>query len=154
VDEYPQYRASYLLSGLSQEEVFATLLDVGSFPEWAIGLRSSRALDAGGAETREVVPGTTLEFSLSAGGFSHRIVTAITAVEPPGLLEWRYVSGAVGSGNWLVEEASPSAVRLTLSTDYEVKPEWLNKIAHRPVFRGLTEQLLRRSIRHLEQKMR
>jgi len=41
-------------------------------------------------------------------------------------------------------------MRLTLSTDYTVKPAWLDRIAHRPFFRRLTEDLLRRSIRRFE----
>jgi len=36
---------------------------------------------------------------------------------------------------------------MTLSTDYRVRPAWLDRIAHRPFFRGLTEELLGRSIR-------
>jgi hypothetical protein len=41
-------------------------------------------------------------------------------------------------------------VRLTLSTDYRIKPAWLDGIAHRPLFRRLTEDLLGRSRRRFE----
>ncbi|HEV3477805.1 MAG TPA: hypothetical protein VG127_10020, partial [Rubrobacteraceae bacterium] len=65
-------------------------------------------------------------------------------------LEWRYTEGATGSGGWLLEDAGPATVRLTLSTDYRIKPAWLDGIAHRPFFRRLTEDLLMRSIRRFE----
>jgi uncharacterized protein YndB with AHSA1/START domain len=149
-DPHRPYRASYLVTGSSRERIFAALLDVRRFPEWARGLRSVRVLDAAGKETAEVRPGVALEFTLSAAGLTHRVVGTVTTVEPPQRLEWRYTEGAVGSGGWLLEEAGPRTVRLTLSTDYTVKPAWLDGIAHRPFFRGLTEDLLRRSIRRFE----
>ncbi len=144
----------YLLSGIGAEQVFAALLDVKSFPEWAVGLGGVRALDADERETEEIQPGTNLEFVLSAAGLTHTVVSEIVAVEPPHLLEWRYVSGATGTGGWLVEEAGVGTVKMTLATDYGVKPAWLNSIAHRPFFRGLTEDLLRRSIRRFEHRLR
>ena len=148
------YRAGYLISGIEAERVFAALLDVKSFPEWAVGLGGVAATDAAGRETEDITPGTTLTFVLRAAGLSHTVVSEITAVEPPRLLEWRYVSGAGGSGGWHVEKAGPNAVEMTLATDYAVQPAWLNRIAHRPFFRGLTEDLLRRSIRRFEQRLR
>ncbi len=148
------YRAGYLLSGITAERVFAALLDVKSFPEWAVGLGGVRTLDADGRETGDLLPGTTLEFVLSAAGLTHTVASEITAIEPPHLLEWRYTSGATGSGGWLVEEAGVGTVKMTLATDYRVKPAWLNAIAHRPFFRGLTEDLLRRSIRRFEHRLR
>ena len=148
------YRAGYLLSGIGAERVFAALLDVKSFPEWAVGLGGVRATDDTGAETAEIQPGTNLEFVLSAAGLTHTVVSEVIAVQPPHLLEWRYVRGAVGTGGWLVEEAGAETVKMTLATDYRVNPPWLNNIAHRPFFRGLTENLLRRSIRRFEQRLR
>jgi uncharacterized protein YndB with AHSA1/START domain len=148
------YRAGYLLSGTSPDRVFAALLEVRGFPKWAVGLRGARALDARGRETGEIQPGTTLEFVLSAAGLTHTVASEITAVHPPHLLEWRYTTGATGTGGWYVEEAGTDTVKMTLSTDYTVKPTWLNTIAHRPFFRGLTEDLLRRSIRRFEQELR
>jgi hypothetical protein len=128
---------------------------VGRFPEWALGLRRVRALDATGhSEVSEVRPGTLLEFTLSAAGLTHRVLSTVTAVEPPRRLEWRYEEGAVGSGGWLIEEAGTGAVRMTLSTDYEIKPSWLDRIAHRPFFRRATEDLLRRSIRRFGEYLR
>ena len=142
------FRASYLLSGPTPEEIFAALLDVRRFSEWALGLHRVRALDATSREeVVEVHPGTLLEFTLSAAGLTHRVLSTVTAVEPPRRLAWRYMEGAVGSGGWLIEEAGPGAVRMTLSTDYEIHPAWLNTIAHRPFFRRVTEDLLRRSMR-------
>ena len=148
------YRASYLLSGIPRERIFAALTDVERFPEWAVGLASLRATDATGARTPSIQPGTVLEFSLSAAGLTHKVTSAVTSVEPPQRLEWSYTAGARGTGGWLVEEAGPGTVRMTLATDYQVNPAWLNKIAHRPFFRRLTEDLLRRSIRRFEQKIR
>jgi Polyketide cyclase / dehydrase and lipid transport len=143
--------ASHLLSGSSQERIFAALLDVRRFPEWALGLRRARALDAASkTETSEVSTGTVLEFILSAAGLTHRVVSTVTVVEPPRRLEWRYAKGAKGSGGWLLEDAGSGTVRLTLSTDYEVRPAWLDRLAHRPFFRGITEDLLRRSMRRFE----
>jgi uncharacterized protein YndB with AHSA1/START domain len=145
------FRASYLLSGCSRERIFAALLDVRRFPEWALGLRRARALDsASGKETSEVRPGTLLEFVLSAASLTHRVVSTVTVVEPPHRLEWRYVEGAKGSGGWLLEDAGSGTVRLTLSTDYRVRPAWLDSIAHRPFFRGITEDLLKHSMRRFE----
>lgn len=143
------FRASYALSGLEREPVFAALLDVPRFTEWSHGLKRARTLDGG-----EVRPGCALEFVLSAGGLTHRVVSTVTTVESPRRLEWRYTEGALGNGGWLVEEDGPRAVRLTLLTDYEVRPAWLNAIAHRPFFRRATEELLRRSIRGFEQHLR
>jgi uncharacterized membrane protein len=149
------FRASYLLSGFPPEEIFAALLDVRRFSEWAVGLHRVRALDpTSRAEVLEVRPGTLLEFTLSATGLTHRVVSTVTVVEPPRRLEWRYTEGAVGSGGWLLEEAGPGTVRMTLSTDYEIQPAWLNRIAHRRFFRRATEDLLRRSIRRFGEYLR
>ena len=151
-DPHRPFRASYLISGAPRERIFTALLDVRRFPEWALGLRRVRVLvDAtGGTETSKVRPGAALEFTLSAAGLTHRVVGTVMALEPPHRLEWHYVEGATGSGGWLLEDAGPSTVRLTLSTDYRIKPAWLDGIAHRPFFRRLTEDLLRRSIRRFE----
>ena len=155
-DPHRPFHASYLISGSPQERIFAALLDLRQFPEWALGLRRVRVLvdAASGVETPEVRPGAALEFTLSAAGLTHRVVGTVTTVESPHRLEWRYAEGATGSGGWLLEDAGQDKVRLTLSTDYRIKPAWLDRIAHRPFFRGLVEDLLRRSIhrfeRHLE----
>ena len=148
------YRESYLLAGIPQERIFAALMDVKSFPEWAVGLAAVRALDETGAKTSQMRPGVALEFSLSAAGLTHKVVSTITEVEPPRLLEWRYVKGARGNGGWLVEREGTGAVRMTLATDYGVEPAWLNAVAHRPFFRRLTGDLLRRSIRRFERRIR
>jgi len=148
------YRAGYEISGIGPDRIFAALLDIKSFPEWAVGLAGVRALDADGRETAHVQPGTNLEFVLEAAGLRHTVVSEITAVEPPRLLEWRYVRGATGSGGWHLEQSGANTVEMTLATDYGVSPAWLNKVAHRPFFRRLTEDLLRRSIRRFEQRLR
>ncbi len=148
------YRAGYEISGIGRDRIFAALLDIESFPEWAVGLAAVRALDAEGRETARVEPGTNLEFVLEAAGLTHTVVSEVTAVEPPRLLEWRYVSGATGSGGWRVEPSGANTVQMTLATDYGVRPAWLDRIAHRPFFRRLTEDLLRRSIRRFEERIR
>ncbi len=148
------YKAGYEISGIGPDRIFAALLDVKSFPEWAVGLGGITATDAAGRETSDMIPGTTLTFLLRAAGLSHTVVSEITAVEPPRRLEWRYVKGASGSGEWHVEQTGPSTVEMSLATDYAVQPAWLNRIAHRPFFRGLTEDLLRRSIRRFEERLR
>ena len=154
-DPHRPFRASYLVTGSSRERIFAALLDVQRFPEWARGLSRVRVFDAeGAAEMAEVRRGVALEFTLSAAGLTHRVVGTVTAVEPPHRLEWRYTEGATGSGGWLLEGVGPGTVRLTLSTDYRIKPEWLDNIAHRPFFRNLVEDLLRRSIRRFERYLR
>jgi hypothetical protein len=43
---------------------------------------------------------------------------------------------------------------MTLSTDYEIQPAWLNKIAHQPFLRRATEDLLRRSMRRFGEYLR
>jgi ribosome-associated toxin RatA of RatAB toxin-antitoxin module len=147
-------QASYLIS-VDQNKAFDALLDVRSFPEWGLGLREARALDESGTvEESEIRPGTRFEFTLSAAGFTHRIISAVTVVEVPRKIEWRYVKGAVGSGGWRLEESGANAVRMTLFTDYQVNPGWLNRIAHRQFFRGITEDLLRRSMRRFEEHLR
>ncbi|MGB3683148.1 MAG: SRPBCC family protein [Rubrobacteraceae bacterium] len=146
-------RANYLIRGVDREKVFDALLDVPSFTEWGYGLRRARVLDLGGlSDTAEVTPGSIFEFVLSAAGFTHRVESTVTRVEAPHRLEWRYTGGAVGTGGWLLEEEGP-LVRMTLYTDYEVNPAWLNRIAHRPFFRELTESLLRRSMRRFEERL-
>ena len=151
----PPFRASYLISGSPPEEIFAALLDVRRFSEWAIGIQRVRVLDpTRRAEACEVRPGTLLEFTLRAVGLTHRVVSTVTAVDPPRRLEWRYTEGAVGSGGWLLEEAGTGTVRITLSTDYEIRPSWLDRIAHRPFFRRTTEDLLRRSMRRFGEHLR
>lgn len=151
-------RASYLISGAGRPEVFAALLDVPGFTEWGYGLRRARVVNEPGEEHSGIPPvirpGTRFEFTLSAAGLTHEVVSAVTVVKPPEQLAWRYVEGAVGTGGWLLEEAGAGAVRMTLFTDYQVKPGWLNRIAHRPFFRGITEDLLRRSMRRFEQHLR
>jgi hypothetical protein len=154
-EQHRPFRASYLISGVEAERIFAALLDVRRFPEWASGLRRCRALAAAGrAETTDIRPEVRLEFVLSAAGLTHRVLSAVTVVEAPRRLEWRYVEGAVGGGGWLVEEEGAGTVRLTLSTDYKIRPDWLDGLAHRPFFRGLAEDLIRRSMRRFEAHIR
>lgn len=139
-------QTSYLVYSPSPEKVFDALLDIRRFPEWASGLRRAEVVSAAGRPA-EMRPGAELEFHLSAAGMSHRIRSAVTEVQRPRRIEWRYISGAVGRGGWLLEEAGANAVRMTLYTDYEVKPAWLDRVANRPFFRGITEDLLARSMR-------
>jgi ribosome-associated toxin RatA of RatAB toxin-antitoxin module len=152
-EEHRPFRASYLVSGIGAERIFAGLLDVRRFPEWAAGLKRSRALDAG-AETTAVRPGVRLEFTLSAAGITHEVASTVAVVEPPRRLEWSYIEGAMGDGGWLVEDEGVGTVRMTLWTDYRIKPTWLDTIAHKPFFRRLVEDLIRRSMRHFEAQLR
>lgn len=133
--------ASLVVRGAAPEEVFAALIDVEAFPDWGFGLK--RASVRGGSG---LVTGARLEFVLSAVGLTHEVVSTITVVEAPYRIAWRYTKGAMGGGGWTLEEAG-NDTRMTLSTDYEVKPAWLNRLANRPFFRGVTEDLLRRSMR-------
>jgi uncharacterized membrane protein len=154
-EEHRPFRASYIVSGVAAERIFASLLDVQRFPEWAAGLRRCRALDAAGeAETRDVRPGVRLEFTLSAAGLTHEVASIVTVVEPPRRLQWNYIEGAIGSGGWLVEQEAPGAVRITVSTDYVIRPSWLDNLAHKPFFRRLSEDLLKRSMRRFDAHLR
>ena len=154
-EKHHAFRASHLVSGVEAERIFAALLDVRRFPEWVAGLRHSRALDATGkAETKDIRPGVRLEFTLSAAGLTHKVLSTVTVIDPPRRLEWSYIEGAHGGGGWLVEEEGPGTVRITVSTDYWIRPAWLDRIAHKPFFRGLTEDLLRRSIRRFDAHLR
>lgn len=151
-ENHRPYRASYLVSGIENARIFTALLDVRRFPEWASGLKRARALDAGD-ETTDLRPGVRLEFTLSAMGITHEVASIVTVVEPHRRLEWDYVDGAMGRGGWLIEEEGMGAVRMTLWTDYRIKPSWLDRIAHRPFFRRLTENLIRRSMRRFESRL-
>lgn len=151
-------RASYLVQGVDRQTIFAALLDVPSFTEWGYGLREARAVGptvmSGPPDTvPEVVPGTTFEFVLSAAGLTHKVKSTVTRVDAPNRLDWDYTTGAVGVGGWILEDEG-TGVRMTLYTDYEVKPGWLNRLAHRPFFRGLTESLLRRSMKRFEEQVK
>jgi ribosome-associated toxin RatA of RatAB toxin-antitoxin module len=149
------FRASYVLSEVTAERIFDSLLDVQRFPEWTAGLRRCRVLDpAGKVETEDLRPGVRLEFTLSAAGLTHEISNIVTVVEPPRRLEWNYLEGATGSGGWLVEQEAPGAIRITLSTDYLIRPTWLDSLAHKPFFRRLTEELLKRSMRRFDAHLR
>jgi hypothetical protein len=128
-EDHRPFRASYLVSGIEAEEIFAALLDVRRFPEWAAGLKRARALDAAGAETTDLRPGVRLEFTLNAASIT-------------------------GSGGWLVEEEGVGTVRMTLWTDYRINPSWLDKIAHKPFFKRLVEDLIRGSMRRFEARLR
>lgn len=152
-ENHRPYRASYLVSGIEAARIFAALLEVRHFPEWAAGLKHARALDAG-AETTNLRPGARLEFTLSAAGITHDVTSIVTVVEPHRRLEWDYVEGAMGRGGWLIEEEGTGSVRMTLWTDYRIKPSWLDKIAHKQFFRRLTEDLIRRSMRRFESRLR
>jgi ribosome-associated toxin RatA of RatAB toxin-antitoxin module len=143
-------RTSYVIRGIERATLFAEMMDIERFPEWSFGLK--RAWIPG--EHTSLVPGASLGFELNAVGMTHQVISEITVVEAPSRIAWRYTSGAVGIGGWTLEEASPHVVRLTLFTDYEVEPAWLNKIAHKPFFRAVTEDLLRRSVRRLEKKLK
>jgi uncharacterized membrane protein len=155
VAEKPRpFRASYLISGVAPEKIFGALLDVPRFPEWAAGLKRARVVDSAGSETSDLRPGTMLEFTLSAASITHQVASTVTVVEPSQRLEWNYVEGATGSGGWLIEDEGTGAVRMTLWTDYRIHPGWLDKIAHRPLFRRLTEDLIRRSLRRFDAHIR
>jgi ribosome-associated toxin RatA of RatAB toxin-antitoxin module len=153
-DEHRPFRASYLISGIESEKIFDALLDVRCFSEWAAGLKDSRALDATGAETTDLRPGVRLEFTLHAASITHDVSSTVTVVEPSHRLEWDYVEGATGSGGWLIENEGKGSVRMTLWTDYRIHPSWLDKIAHRPFFRRLVEDLIRRSMRRFDARLR
>lgn len=146
-------RASFPVRGATPDQVFDALLDVRRFGGWAFGLKSARVLGRPVAPSGEVAVGRSLEFVLSAAGLTHRVESVVAAVEPPRLIRWRYTKGAVGEGGWTVEGAGDGAVLVTLHTDYEVKPAWLNGIAHRQFFRGVMEDLLRRSMRRLGERL-
>ena len=148
------FRASYFVSGIGAERIFAALLDVRRFPDWAAGLKRARALDAAGTETTDLRPGVRLEFTLNAGSITHDVASTVTVVEPSHRLEWDYVEGATGSGGWLIEDEGKGAVRMTLWTDYRIHPSWLDKIAHRPFFMRLVEDLIRRSMRRFDTRLR
>ncbi len=146
-------RAAYLIQDMDRQTVFDALLDVPSFTRWGYGLREAKVVAPSGlTETSEVVSGSTFEFTLSAAGLTHRVKSTVTRLDAPDHIEWSYTDGAVGIGGWWLEEAG-GAVRMTLYTDYEVKPGWLNRIAHRPFFRSLTESLLRRSMKRFEERL-
>jgi uncharacterized membrane protein len=154
-ERHRPFRASYVLSEVTAERTFDSLLDVRRFPEWTAGLRRCRVLDpAGKVETKDLRPGVRLEFTLSAAGLTHEVSSIVTVVEPPRRLEWDYLKGATGSGGWLVEQEAPGAIRITLSTDYLIRPAWLDSLAHRPFFRKLTEDLLKRSMRRFDAHLR
>lgn len=139
------------VDGVSREALFDMLADVESFPEWGYGLRRVRLWRSGGKTGLPV--GSRIEFKLSAAGITHKITSVVTVVEPPRLIEWRYLSGAAGRGGWLLEDEGGPAdgpLRLTLSTDYSIEPAWLDKVARKPFFMGLTRDLLRRSLGRLE----
>ena len=154
-ERHRPFRASYVLSEVTAERIFDSLLDVQRFPEWTAGLRRCRVLDpAGKGETKVLRPGVRLEFTLSAAGLTHEVSSIVTVVEPPRRLEWDYLKGATGSGGWLVEQEAPGAVRITVSTDYLIRPAWLDRLAHRPFFRKLTEDLLKRSMRRFDAHLR
>ena len=153
-EDHRPFRASYLVSGIGAQRVFAALLDVRRFPEWAAGLKRARALDATGAETTDLRPGTRLEFILSAASITHDVASTVTVIEPSHRLEWDYVEGATGSGGWLIEEEGVGTIRMTLWTDYRIRPSWLDRLAHRPFFRRLVEDLIRRSMRRFETRLR
>lgn len=144
------------VAGLSRERLFERLTDVERFPEWGYGLRRVRLFpaDTFASEPGEprLRPGARIEFGLRAAGIDHSVSSLVTEVEPPRLIEWRYLSGAAGRGGWLLEEAG-DLVRMTLSTDYSVEPAWLDRLAHRPFFRRLVSELLGRSLRRLESEL-
>lgn len=147
-------RANHPISGIEQGDIFTALLDVKSFPEWGLGLRRSQSLDNSVTVAQQIGPGTSLEFVLSAAGLTHRVVGEVTEVEAPNRIEWRYTKGAVGNGGWFLEGSGGPTVTLSFYTDYLVEPAWLDRIARRPFFRRLTENLLRRSLRRFEKYLR
>jgi hypothetical protein len=108
--------AGLAVRGVLPEEVFAALLDVGSFPDWGFGLKRASVREGAG-----LVPGARLEFVLSAVGLMYEVVGTITMVEVPARISWRYIRGAVGRGGWILEE-NGDGTRTTLSSDYEVEP--------------------------------
>ncbi len=141
---------SLLVSEVEREKIFAALLEFWHFPQWIHGLRWVRLLE--GAEL--VQPGTKFSFGLSAAGLRHEVVSTMTEVDAPRSIQWRYISGAVGSGGWTLEDAGVKTVRLTFSTDYEVRPLWLDRLANRPFFRRVVEDLVRRSMRSLVENLK
>ena len=58
------------------------------------------------------------------------------------------------AGRDLVEQEAQGAVRITVSTDYLIRPAWLDRLAHKPFFRRLTEDLLKRSMRRFDAHLR
>jgi hypothetical protein len=152
--EVREFVQSRVVAGLSREKLFERLSDVESFPEWGYGLRSVRLRPGTPASSKHdgLQPGARIEFGLRAAGINHRVTSLVTEVDPPRLIEWRYLSGATGYGGWVLEDEGGERgglVRMTLSTDYSVEPKWLDRLAHRPFFRNLISDLLSRSLRRL-----
>lgn len=146
---------SRTVAGVSRESLFETLLDVERFPEWGYGLRRVTLIYTPCAP-RKLHPEARIEFRLRAAGVDHRVTSLVTRIDPPRLIEWRYLSGASGYGGWLLEYESREIdhlVRVTLSTDYSVDPPWLNKLAHRPFFRRIISDLVGRSLERLRERL-
>ena len=117
----------------------------------ASGAAARLTLPAKGA--KDLRPGVRLEFTLSAAGLTHEVVSIVTVVEPP-----RRLNGTTSKAPWrrrLARRAgSPGGHQITLSTDYMIRPAWLDKLAHKPFFRRLTEDLLKRSMRRFDAHLR
>ena len=84
--------ASLVVRGVSPDKVFAALLDVRSFPDWAFGLERVRVL---GEATVALAPGTAVEVTFSAVGLTHRVFSTMTIVETPRVIEQLYTKVSV-----------------------------------------------------------
>jgi uncharacterized protein YndB with AHSA1/START domain len=139
--------ATRIVRRRSREEVFRELKKVESFPEWAFGLPRVEVLSGGGE------PGTEIEFNLSAAGMTHRVTSVVRLIEEPHRIEWRYTQGAEGYGGWRLREVRPGVLEVTLYTDYHIRPRWLDRLAHRKFFVGVTNELLGRSLDRLVRRL-
>lgn len=137
---------SFVVRGASPEEVFAALLDIGSFPNWAFGLKGAKSL---GGLANGLISETIVGFTSFAAGITHEVVGTVTVVEAP-WREWCYAKRRCGRRRLDPGGSRQGEVFDRLRGE---KPAWSNRPAKRPYFGGVTEDLLRNSMRRFPERL-
>ena len=87
-----------LYAPVPREDLYEVLLDAGSFPRWAPGVRRVEIVEG------RAGPGMVSEWEVSVLGMRRKISSVLLAAEPPSLLRWSYEGPIRGWGECSIRE--------------------------------------------------
>lgn len=130
----------------SPREVFEVVRDVGSFPEWAAGVRRVEVLERPGE------PGMLSEWEVSLLGIRKRVFSVLEEIESPGYLRWSYDGPVTGWGECVIEEWAAGTL-VEFRTGLAPADPRLKGLMRSPLAKNAASGQLRRSLVRLGRRV-